>query len=161
APLCRIWLLPDTGEGLVLGHPTEETGPERIEPDGAPPWKAFRDQAAVLIAGLAEGGESEAAAAFCAGLEAGSVLCLPLFVDEGAVGSMEVVRPAGAAPFTGDDADFLEGLARQAAISLRNANLFQAEKKAKELDVLLEISREISATLDLDHVLATLVNRAG
>ena len=47
-----------------------------------------------------------------------------------------------------------------AAVALRNAQLHAAEKRARDLAVLLEISREITSTLDLDHVLQSVVNLA-
>jgi multidrug resistance efflux pump len=43
---------------------------------------------------------------------------------------------------------------------LRNAQLHTVEKRARDLALLLEISREITATLDLDRVLQSVVNLA-
>src|SRR5262249_214836 len=59
-----------------------------------------------------------------------------------------------------EDLFLLNDLAKQAAISIHNANLLLAERKAKELDALLQISREITSTLNLDRVLLTLVNQS-
>ena len=42
--------------------------------------------------------------------------------------------------------------------ALRNARQHEAEKKVEELDALLAVSREITATLDLDKVMQTVVN---
>jgi biotin carboxyl carrier protein len=62
--------------------------------------------------------------------------------------------------FDEHDREVLEGLAASAAIALRNAQLVQAEKRARDLEMLLEISREITSTLDLDRVLQSVVNLA-
>jgi GAF domain-containing protein len=58
------------------------------------------------------------------------------------------------------DRELLEGLAASAAAALRNAQLHTVEKRARDLALLLEISREITATLDLDRVLRSVVNLA-
>ena len=44
--------------------------------------------------------------------------------------------------------------------ALRNAHLHTADKRARDLALLLEISREITSTLDLDRVLRSVVNLA-
>jgi GAF domain-containing protein/multidrug resistance efflux pump len=62
--------------------------------------------------------------------------------------------------FDDHDRELLEGLAVIAATALRNARLHTAEKRAKDLTLLFEISREITATLDLDRVLQSVVNLA-
>src|SRR5258706_593108 len=56
------------------------------------------------------------------------------------------------------DEELVLDLARQAVRALHNARLYEAEKKVEELDALLAVSREITATLDLDKVMATVVN---
>ena len=62
--------------------------------------------------------------------------------------------------YTDEDLFLLEDLAKQAASAIYNANLLDAERKAKELDVLLEISQQITSTLNLDKILLTLVNQS-
>jgi GAF domain-containing protein len=62
--------------------------------------------------------------------------------------------------FEPGDRELLEGVAALAAVSLRNARLHGAERRANELAVLLDISREITATLDLDRVLQSVVHLA-
>ena len=55
--------------------------------------------------------------------------------------------------FTAEDEELLQDLSRQAVRALRNARQHEAEKKVEELDALLAVSREITATLDLDKVM--------
>ena len=77
------------------------------------------------------------------------------------VGAIQVTnKVTGAGTFDERDRDLLEGLAATAAIALRNAQLHGAERRAGDLAVLLDISREITATLDLDRVLQSVVNLA-
>jgi GAF domain-containing protein/multidrug resistance efflux pump len=77
------------------------------------------------------------------------------------VGSIQVSNKlTGDGVFDQHDRELLEGLAASAAAALRNAQLHSVEKRARDLALLLEISREITATLDLDRVLRSVVNLA-
>jgi GAF domain-containing protein len=77
------------------------------------------------------------------------------------VGAIQVTNKlTGDGMFDEHDRALLEGLAAMAAISLRNAQLHAAEKRAGDLALLFDISREITATLDLDRVLHSVVNLA-
>ena len=77
------------------------------------------------------------------------------------VGAIQVTnKVTGDGMFDERDRELLEGLAATAAVSLRNAQLHAAEQRAGELAVLLDISREITATLDLDRVLQSVVHLA-
>jgi len=77
------------------------------------------------------------------------------------VGAIQVInKVTGVGIFDDRDREILEGLAAAAAIALRNAQLLSAERRARDLALLLEISREITSTLDLDRVLQTVVNLA-
>jgi len=162
AAMTRVWLLAEGKEGLERAFPTTEEGPSQIEPGGGLLWTVHDGGETLLFAEAGPGDEAMAAAIeeFYGAGAVGSVICAPLLVDESRLGVLEVVRAPDRPPFTSDDKDFLEDVAGQAATALRNSNLFQAENKAKELDALLDVSREITATLDLDRVLGTVVNRA-
>lgn len=88
-----------------------------------------------------------------------SLLGVPLIEEERPIGALVVVNKRGrVAEFSPEDEDLLEDLARQAVRALRNARQYEAEKKVEELDALLAVSREITATLDLDKVMNAIVN---
>jgi GAF domain-containing protein/multidrug resistance efflux pump len=77
------------------------------------------------------------------------------------VGAIQVSNKlTGDKVFDERDRELLEGLAASAAAALRNAQLHTVERRARDLALLLEISREITATLDLDRVLRSVVNLA-
>src|SRR5262245_47224882 len=77
------------------------------------------------------------------------------------VGAIQVVnKRSGTGVFDQNDRELLEGLAAAAAGALRNAQAHQVERRAHDLALLLDISREITATLDLDRVLQSVVNLA-
>ena len=78
------------------------------------------------------------------------------------VGKIEMLnKSTGAGIFEDADRELLEGLAAAAAVALRNAQLHQVGEQAQGLTTVLEISREITATLNLDRVLESVVNLAG
>ena len=90
-----------------------------------------------------------------------TVMATPMVAGGVTVGAIQVVnKRTGTGVFDEHDRELLEGLAATAAFALRNAQLHRAETRAQDLAVLLEISREITATLDLDRVLQTVVNVA-
>jgi len=89
-----------------------------------------------------------------------TVMATPMVAKGVTVGAIQVTNKANDDIFDEQDRALLEGLASSAAIALRNAQLHAAEKRANDLATLLEISREITATLDLDRVLVSVVNLA-
>jgi RND family efflux transporter MFP subunit len=89
-----------------------------------------------------------------------SMMCAPLLKGEEVVGAVEVINKLEGGTFTEEDLYFLTTISEQAAIAIHNANLLEAERKVSVLDALLNISREITSTLDLDHVLTTVVHQA-
>ncbi|MBI1967641.1 MAG: GAF domain-containing protein, partial [Gemmatimonadetes bacterium] len=90
-----------------------------------------------------------------------TVMATPMVAKGVTVGAIQVSnKVTGAGIFDDRDRQVLEGLAASAAVALRNAQLHAAEKRARDLALLLEISREITATLDLDRVLVSVVNLA-
>ena len=96
------------------------------------------------------------------GESAGSTVMATAIVAKGVtIGAIQVSdKDGGAGMFDAGDRALLEGLAGSAAIAIRNAQLHAAERRANDLALLLDISREIGATLDLDRVLRSVVNLA-
>ncbi len=89
-----------------------------------------------------------------------TIMAAPMLVKGETVGSIQVNNKVTGDIFDENDRQLLEGLASSAAIALRNAQLHTAEKRARDLALLLEISREIGSTLDLDRILHSVVNLA-
>ena len=85
-----------------------------------------------------------------------------MVTNEVTVGKIEMLnKNSGAGIFDDGDRELLEGLAASAAVALRNAQLHQVGEQAAGLAIVLEISREITSTLNLDRVLESVVNLAG
>src|SRR5467141_340935 len=84
----------------------------------------------------------------------------PLRKDDEVLGVVELVNKADGTLFTEDDLFFLSSVSEQAAVALHNAKLLESERQVHALGALLKISQEITSTLDLDHVLTTVVHQA-
>jgi GAF domain-containing protein/multidrug resistance efflux pump len=99
-------------------------------------------------------------------VDSGEMLALTVMATAMVAGGVTVGAIQVSNKLTGDgifdehDRELLEGLAASAAAALRNAQLHTVEKRARDLALVLEISREITATLDLDRVLRSVVNLA-
>ena len=88
-----------------------------------------------------------------------SLICTPVKYGKQWLGVLEVINKRGGGKFGESDVDLLAEVATQAANSIRNAQRHEAERKVKELQALLNTSREIISSLDLDRVLAVVVNQ--
>jgi GAF domain-containing protein len=94
-----------------------------------------------------------------------SELCVPLLSGSQVIGILNAESPQPEA-FTEDDQRLLSTLANNLAVLIQRARLFeetqaayqQAEARVHEMRILHEMSRAISGTLDLDHMLDALVN---
>ncbi|MFL5496729.1 MAG: efflux RND transporter periplasmic adaptor subunit [Gemmatimonadales bacterium] len=90
----------------------------------------------------------------------GTTLVAPLVVGNERVGIIQLSEKTGSSSFDRNDRELLDDLAPVAAIALRNARVHSAGKRAEDITLILEISREIGSTLDLDRVLRSVVNLA-
>lgn len=127
-------------EGL-LGEIAQSGNPKLVEVPAEEPR---------LVERMKEGGE----------FEIQSWMAAPLRKENEVLGIVELVNKAGGTPFNEEDLFFLESVSEQATVALHNANLLESERKVHALDALLKISREITSTLDLDHVLSTVAQQA-
>jgi RND family efflux transporter MFP subunit len=89
-----------------------------------------------------------------------SIVAAPLMEHESLVGVVEAVNRADGAPFDEDDQFLLTNICETASNALHNASLLQAERKVEILETLVQVSAEITSTLNLDRVLQAVVNHA-
>jgi RND family efflux transporter MFP subunit len=87
-----------------------------------------------------------------------SLLSAPLMDGEQCVGVVEIINGLDGRPFDEDDLFMLLTVCETANGALHNAGLLQAERKAEILETLVNISGEITSTLNLDRVAQTIVN---
>ena len=94
------------------------------------------------------------------GEESLAVLAAPLTFGE-TPGALRVVRDlAAGGPFSAPERDTLDRLARAAEVAWRNVQQVKSNDRARDLALVMEMSREIASTLDLDRVMRSVVNLA-
>lgn len=129
----------ETEAGTIVGEMLRDSAPLTIN-EPADPRLASR-------LGLMENGPVNA------------LICIPVKYGQSWLGGLEVINKRDGGKFTESDLDLLVEIGAQAANSIRNAQRHQAERKVKELQALLSTSREITSSLDLDHMLTVVVNQ--
>jgi len=164
AGACNIWLTAADSEELYLAEragedPAAEKGARVSSTEGLlaevaqqanPKLVTEPGEEPGLSERLEEGGDFEIQCWMAA----------PLRKDDEVLGVLELLNKTDGGSFDEDDLFLLASISEQAAIALHNANLLESERKVHELDALLKISKEITSTLDLDHVLTTVVHQA-
>jgi RND family efflux transporter MFP subunit len=87
-----------------------------------------------------------------------SIVAAALMERENLVGVVEAVNRMDGVPFDDDDQFLLINICETASNALHNASLLQSERKVEILQTLVEVSGEITSTLNLDRVLQVVVN---
>lgn len=87
------------------------------------------------------------------GFQTKSVLCVPLKTQDKVIGVIQVLNRPTDRAFTEEDLNLLSTIAAHASTAIENARLFQeTQARAKKLRALAEVSRALTATLDLQQV---------
>jgi GAF domain-containing protein/biotin carboxyl carrier protein len=164
AAACNVWLMDSTAHELHLAErvgedPTAEKGARISATDGLLADVAQQASPKLVEEPAEEPGLEERRAAG-GDFEMQCWMAAPLRKGDEVLGAIELVNKTDATSFNEDDLFLLASVSEQAAIALHNANLLESERKVHALDALLKISQEITSTLDLDHVLTTVVHQA-
>ena len=103
-----------------------------------------------------------------------SMLCVPMRNHHGLIAGVVQVLNKKDGPFTGDDEEVLGALASHASVAIDNSRLYLAqveqnkqllatqkklERRARELDLLLEVEKQISDSENLEELLDRLLER--
>ena len=95
------------------------------------------------------------------GTVAKSYLGVPMLVGDEAIGVVSVQSIDEEGRFGEADSRLLSTIASNVGTAIRNAQLYrESQRRARETAELAEVGREISATLDLDGLLARITERA-
>jgi RND family efflux transporter MFP subunit len=162
--VCNLWLTDGGSEELYLAKqvgrdPSVEEGARVPLTEGLLGGIAQQASAKLVEEPESEPGLEERVKA-SEDFEIQSWMGAPLRKDDEVLGVVELVNRTDGGAFTEDDLFMLSSVSEQAAVALHNANLLESERKVHALDALLKISQEITSTLDLDHVLSTVVHQA-
>jgi GAF domain-containing protein/DNA-binding response OmpR family regulator len=89
------------------------------------------------------------------------MMVAPLISRGQTIGVINVWRPHTDGLFTQVDLDFLISVARQTAIAIESARLYlETQRRAREMSVLVDVGRDISASLDAETVLESIARYA-
>jgi PAS domain S-box-containing protein len=89
-----------------------------------------------------------------------AVLSVPLLASDRALGALAVYRDAPG-PFTDEEVDLLQIFAAQAAVAIRNAQLYaEAQRRQREAETVAVLTRAINQSLDLDAILQQVAETA-
>jgi len=161
AGACNLWLASADGQELTLAEQIGEDPTVAEDATASLSEGLFAEIAQQANPKLLEDPSEEPALAerIKAGgdFEIQSWMGAPLRKDDEVLGVVEIINKSDGTQFNEDDLFFLSSISEQAAVALHNANLLESERKVHALDALLKISQEITSTLDLDHVLTTVV----
>src|SRR5262249_27270801 len=160
-------LLPETGDAEAMAVAGDVgTRVERIifAPGTGARGPAIRDRRPVVSPDILNDPRIELRDDARALIEAAgyrAVLTVPLLVHDRVIGALGIGDRAGR---TFDEADIrlTEAFADQAALALENARLFSLETPRRaHIETLAAVERELAAELDLDRLLALIVEHAG
>jgi GAF domain-containing protein/multidrug resistance efflux pump len=163
AEVGSIWLVEESGEGIeckIAEGPTKDKviGVKIKRAAGIIGW-VVENAKPEIVADCSKDSRFSAALDKKIGFETRSMIAAPLSVKGESIGAIQIINKRDRTLlFTPSDLEFLQLFAGNAAMYIKNARLFSAEKKAKELSALLRISGVITSTLDLDAVLMSVVN---
>ncbi len=163
AEVGSIWLVDDSGEGVechVAEGPTKDKviGLKLKNGVGIVGW-VVENQKPIMVEDCSKDPRFSTAVDKKIDFVTKTMLCVPLTVKGECLGSIQIINKKGSNSFFKvDDQDLLCLFASSSAMYIKNARLFTAEKRANELSALIEISQEITSTLDLDGVLMSIVN---
>ena len=161
---CNIWLMDSRAGELHLAErvgedPTAEEG-ARVSASEGLLAEIAQQASPKMLADPAEEPGLEARREAGGDFEIRCWMAAPLRKGDEVLGVVELVNKTDGGVFDEDELFLLGSVCEQAAIALHNANLLESERKVQSLDALLKISQEITSTLDLDHVLMTVVQEA-
>jgi GAF domain-containing protein len=164
AAACNVWLVESASNDLKFARQAGED-PSTDQTMRIPVGDGFLGQVVIqgaprLVENAEEEPELDERRATGGKFELRTLMGAPLLKEETVLGIVEVVNRLDGGAFDDDDLFLLSSMAEQASIALTNANLFNAERRANDLNALLATSKELTSTLNLDHVLTTVVNQA-
>jgi GAF domain-containing protein len=87
-----------------------------------------------------------------------SIIAVPIVSMNYEVGVLEVINRMDGKHFTEDDVFFVNTILITVGSALHNASLLDAEKKIEILQTLVEVSREITSSLNTDRIIQLVVN---
>ncbi|NUM43743.1 MAG: GAF domain-containing protein [Anaerolineales bacterium] len=149
----------------VLQFIENNGAPQEITPglfdalmQGLTGWALQNRQTALSPKGYADPREDQNAQKHRLENRLGSIIVVPMFYQDRAVGTITAIKAYEEADFSKDDVELLTAMANQLAGALTNSELLlQTQKRALQLQTSAEISRVVSSILELEQLLPQVV----
>ncbi|MGA6987247.1 MAG: efflux RND transporter periplasmic adaptor subunit [Terriglobales bacterium] len=160
----NLWFVKDQNELLLMqqsgNDPTAAVGSSQRTGEGYITEVSDSNEPLLIVGDKDDVKDERLAQRNASGVDGGpfSVVVCPLVAHEKQVGIIEAINKTDGSPFDEDDLFLLNAISETAAIALNNAGLLQAERKVEILQALVQVSGEITSTLNLDRVLQAVVN---
>jgi serine phosphatase RsbU (regulator of sigma subunit) len=152
----RIWIARRGGARLVGKEFREEQTPHEIRlarGEGIAGWVMLEEEPLRLIA-MGKRPTFRGPA-----FTARTAIAVPMFRRGAAFGAIECLEPRSGQDFSDEDLDRLVTATESIAFAIDNAMLFDAaERRSLEREVLLEITRTLSAPLELEEVIEEILH---
>jgi PAS domain S-box-containing protein len=96
------------------------------------------------------------------GFHTRAILCVPLMAHGELIGVIEAINKRNGQPFVAEDQELLTSIASQAALAIENARRYTVTdrslaRRVREMAIVNEINRAISASLDLETTLTAIL----
>lgn len=90
-----------------------------------------------------------------------NILCVPIKIKEKVLGVIEIMDKPGDIPFDNDDLSLLSSISNTLGIVIENVNLYRlAEQNVERLSKLIDISKIINTTMNLQELLQYIMDVA-
>jgi GAF domain-containing protein len=163
AEVGSIWLTEESGEGVVCKY---AVGPTKDKVEGLKVRNGsgvigslIEDHKSVIVENCQTDKRFNSTVDSKTNFTTKSMIAAPFLVKGECIGAIQILnKKSSNALFDEEDLELLELFASSSGMYLKNARLFESEKKAKDLSALIEVSNQITSTLDLDAVLMSIVN---
>jgi diguanylate cyclase (GGDEF)-like protein len=170
APSCYIYEYDEAGD-CIIWRSEAHADPDHHDPDPPGtvyplddyPWdREVLSSGRMRLYTIDDPGLPPAQAASMRAWDELSMLTVPLRFGDETVGLMEIAESSPERSFDTAEIELARALGEQAAAAIRNAKWFRRESWRNErLVKVLEISREVSACLDEDEIVASVQSRLG
>ncbi len=143
----------------VLGSVPRATSPETLFGQRNP-LRACLQMGETILSASEDEDDDWRDTPLLSGLHAKAFICLPVTVQEKTVAAIMAVSPEPLPPFTDEDRQIYYQIARQTSVVLQNIFLLsETRRRLKEVDLLLDFSRQISG-LTPDEIVKALLESA-
>lgn len=162
AEVGSIWLVEESGEGVEC---TYASGPTKDKVQGIKLKKGvgiigniINDKKGIIVEDCTKNKNFSQAVDQKINFTTRSMVAAPFVIKDECIGAVQIINKKGNGYFQEEDLDLLQLFGASSAMYIKNARLFAAEKKVKDLGALIDISKQITSTLDVDSVLLNIVN---